>query len=470
LGYEGELEQASTLFRGRVDPVELVAEIEYTRILGVPNATVTVTVQDPQGLARAVDPMTAFVSTGPVSGFDLGDYSPATEIAPEVYEFTVPLSEKHVSVCALAFYWVDPADNTENITQRILWLDVNDDANIVDVIVTYSLTAATVQVKGDADTVSLHAEEFRGGVWTSVLDPTPAFNGPDGDRFSTDRRGAFSVDLDATERLLRVFGKNAGGDDGPREDVTIQALVPVTPPGPFRVTELLRDAPGGSPPFDPEEFSILVFFVAESEVDMVEYEYTFGSTLYSVQVPRASWSAQGGNTFSVVLEDNSSNVFNWNQTDETPISLAVRAFDSTSALLVEEIRVFRPADFASGVSLTDGVNTTVTSTFAVGTGLALDLSGTPTITSGIDISDGVNSDNTASLVIGSGLTLDLTGTPTISADAVPTTVSAGYGIFVSEPTPGDFEVEVDDFIADVTVDSAAPSSPPTRGGSIWFVV
>jgi hypothetical protein len=130
----------------------------------------------------------------------------------------VPLTEKHLSVAALAFYWLD-ADSTERVISQILWLDVGDDANIVFVTVSYDDRTATVTVKGDADTAELYAEESDdgdpAGTWYAVDTPTPSFTG---NRFATERRGTFSVQTRTDrERFFRVQGKNPDGRFGPYE-------------------------------------------------------------------------------------------------------------------------------------------------------------------------------------------------------------------------------------------------------------
>jgi hypothetical protein len=209
---------------GTLQP-DLNVRVEYDEDSDGPIARVIATVTDPFSRARPVDPMLAFVAPGPIDEIPpLGDalYVPqAIETSGPYdgsYVWEVALDEKHLSVAALAFYWLD-ADSTERVISQVLWLDVGDDANIVFVTVSYDQQTATVTVKGDADTDELYAEESDDGdpdgTWYSVVTPTPAFTG---DRFSTDRRGSFSVQTRTDrERFFRVYGRNFVGRDGPYE-------------------------------------------------------------------------------------------------------------------------------------------------------------------------------------------------------------------------------------------------------------
>jgi hypothetical protein len=213
-----------TPLAGTLQP-DLNVRIEYDEDSDGPIARVIATVTDPFARARAVDPMLAYVDTGPIDAVpELDDplyvAQPVETTAPYAgsYVWEVPLTEKHLSVAALAFYWLD-ADSTERVISQILWLDVGDDANIVFVTVSYDDRTATVTVKGDADTDELYAEESDDGdpdgTWYAVDTPTPAFTG---NRFSTDRRGTFSVQTRTDrERFFRVQGKNADGRFGPFE-------------------------------------------------------------------------------------------------------------------------------------------------------------------------------------------------------------------------------------------------------------
>lgn len=73
--------------------------------------------------------------------------------------FRLPVDEKHLALLSYVFYW-DTFGGEENFQQRILWIDVGDQANIIDTNVSYdSEGLATIRVKGDADTKELGVEE-----------------------------------------------------------------------------------------------------------------------------------------------------------------------------------------------------------------------------------------------------------------------------------------------------------------------
>lgn len=190
-------------------------------------------IDDPFNMLRDTDPVKAYVKNAPAKTVpdpidDEGDYvAKEAETSGEhegrwVWEAT--LDEKHLAVIAPAMYWINLSGST-SVEHKILWLDVGNEANLIDWSVSYDGTVAKVRVKGDADTDSLHAEEFDPDTetWGSVENPTPAFDGTDGDRFSTDRRGSFEVNVfDERIRELRVFGKNKDdGLRGPSEELEI---------------------------------------------------------------------------------------------------------------------------------------------------------------------------------------------------------------------------------------------------------
>ncbi|HEX7240640.1 MAG TPA: hypothetical protein VF263_10255, partial [Longimicrobiaceae bacterium] len=81
--------------------------------------------------------------------------------------------------------------------------------------VSYDRDQAIVAVTADTDTVSLHAEEKVGSAWGLPEGWTQT-------RFATGQRGSFTVTATtAGQRVFRVFGKNAAGEEGQREEVRV---------------------------------------------------------------------------------------------------------------------------------------------------------------------------------------------------------------------------------------------------------
>ena len=218
---------------GKLEP-DLRWQVERFRDgAGEPFARVRMTPIDPFARLRETDPIVGyqFPGVGDPPG-PLPSIPPVDQWTPKApesggafdgeYVWEVALGPKHFSVVGFAGYWLD-VDGAERVTERLLALDVSDDASIFSVEVSYDGTTAWVSVLGDADTASLHAEEStdEGSTWGAVDTPTPSFGGPDGDRFATEKRGEFSVQTRSDrQRILRVFGRNAQGLAG--EPVTVR--------------------------------------------------------------------------------------------------------------------------------------------------------------------------------------------------------------------------------------------------------
>lgn len=213
--------------------------LDYLDISGHPHVRVILDVTDPHGRLEKID---YFWDEGPISdipGLDqYGVWNPETPGGSR-YTQLVQLDEKHMGVLAFAAYWLD-ADEETRVFQKILWLDVGDEANIVNTSVYYSGDAARafVKVKGDADTRELHVEELRNGSWGPVHDPLSMISGT---RFQATRRGQFSVRTEEDPRLFRVWGKNDRGLDGPKEEVGVSSRLELdSDGGPVIILEQLN--------------------------------------------------------------------------------------------------------------------------------------------------------------------------------------------------------------------------------------
>ena len=420
--------------RGTLQP-DLVVRVEYDDDDGDPIARVIATVDDPFLRARPVDPMTAFVDTGPID--EIPELDDPLWVAQPIetsgpydgsYVWEVPLTEKHFSVAALAFYWLD-ADATERVINKVLWLDVGDDANIFNINVSYDDRTATVTVKGDADTAELFAEESDdgdpAGTWYSVIDPTPSFTG---DRFSTNRRGSFSVQtrLDR-ERFFRVFGKNFDGNPGPFEFFQVDRAIDAVIAEPdFVFTDILslrsttlRDA-----------FNVQMQFKAKAAVESVELQnFDIGGSpspsLEEIKVyNRAAWTNLGNDVFAITLRDSSNNIIQFPYDYGANIrvfGLAYDAVDGGGTLLAEDFLTLNIDDFFSGgvllatttadvatpiINIGSGLalNTTTSTISSTATGTVTSVGGTGTV-SGISLSGTVTT--SGNLTLGGALTANL---------------------------------------------------------------
>ena len=199
---------------------DFAISLEYFDQSGDPYVRVILDVTDPH---ESLDRVAYFWKSGPVDEVpDFGDFVPwSAQPGGLRYTQEIRLHEKHLGVLAFVAYWID-ADAEERRFHKILWLDIGDDANIVDTHVHYSgdTTTAFVKVKGDADTQSMYVEEFRGGSWGPVFEP---LSGVSGLQFSHTRRGQFSVRTEEDPRRFRVWGRNAQNKDGPSEEVFVSS-------------------------------------------------------------------------------------------------------------------------------------------------------------------------------------------------------------------------------------------------------
>lgn len=181
--------------------------------------TLRLTVTDPEALVASV----AFFVTGGTGVAGQRERTgphPADEVpAAGVHLKRVALHDSYATL-------VEPVVTLEDgstLRPGSETFDRNRTANLVGrPQVQYEGAQATVSVTGDADTVSLHAEEWTGSAWAAI----PGVATP----FATGQRGSFSVTAGATaQRRLRVFGRNGDGQAGPAEEVTLVRYLPPSP-------------------------------------------------------------------------------------------------------------------------------------------------------------------------------------------------------------------------------------------------
>jgi hypothetical protein len=453
-------------------PLDRVA-LEYYDIEGEPWVRAILTIKDEFGLLLEKDvpdnryPITFFKQSGnpdeggPVKGLPpVESYTPKDPEPSGDYEgkwvWELRLDEKHLGIIAYAMYWGDEED--PNVTQRILWLDVGDEANIAFIEVAYSENGdvATVQVKGDADTRSLHAEERISSIWTSVDTPTSRFTvagesyqgvynsgtsytqnqsvtyegntwiwnsaSPSGGglappggswvfatRFSTTRRGDFTVDTKATRREFRVWGRNQAGLDGPKDEFFINSNINVPPPGtqPFKIE---RASAGPPTTGDPDDFTIRLQFQASSDVNSIAVS-NFGEdgqvnppfdafTLSGINHNRSTWtSTAGGTAFYIDLKYSNGNVIQFPPDFPKDMRISATAYpniNSGGGAISDDFITLPLSQFGDGglvVSGTGGTKSVSSLTFS--TGLLFNTS-TSTVTVDPNTTGGVPTSRTIS--------------------------------------------------------------------------
>jgi hypothetical protein len=451
--------------RGTLQP-DLVVRVEYDDDDGDPIARVIATVDDPFLRARPVDPMTAFVDTGPID--EIPELDDPLWVAQPIetsgpydgsYVWEVPLTEKHFSVAALAFYWLD-ADATERVINKVLWLDVGDDANIFNINVSYDDRTATVTVKGDADTAELFAEESDdgdpAGTWYSVIDPTPSFAG---DRFSTNRRGSFSVQtrLDR-ERFFRVFGKNFDGNPGPFEFFQVdRAIDVVVAENQLQITDgRWTFGQGTSGQILDRQIALDLAIGTLVRSIRVAYGPTVAPTGSAIEGFRDT--DVDGSTIASLLDffvreetGTPGDVVDFPPTYDAPTQITVIAYDDvgggvgTGSVVGQQFRVFYPDDNPTTIAAQGPTGPAVLGDrLLIGSGLALStVSGNPSIAvtavSGVSSITGttnqvIASASTGDVILSLPQNVNTTATPTFGGATIDGSIGVRAASTTSSPT------------------------------------
>lgn len=331
------------------------------------------------------------------------------------YTQDVALSEKHLGVLAFAGYWND-INNTERVTSKVLWLDVGDNANIIYLVVSYDDNGSTalIEVRGDADTQELRAQEFISGSWTTVASPTPSFT--DTTRFSSTRTGSFSVVTDINQRRFRAWGRNANDIDGPFNEFSINSSLDITGGGSTAVSIIGVEgieAQSGSLSLD--DRSILVTFRATSEVESIRFlnnRITAGSPDLdsSYLAVSSSWTPLSGDLYTWVITDDSGVPIDFPaRTYGSDIGITLVPYSNISGSepsLGSAVTVFNlNAFFPTGLAWNNGSTGVVSNQVFVGQGLLLNATAIPSISldlSTLDTPLGVPQGGTGLSVIPSG--------------------------------------------------------------------
>ena len=173
------------------------------------DVTLGVRITDPRGVVSEVRFYTLVlgVRTGPIA---------ATASDGNYYAFTLALDPKHP-------VGIQPEvmrnDGFPPILGEMYTADTDKRADIKDV---RSGVGNEVLVDADTDTVSLHYKE--------VVSGTPGAETSIPPRVSDPRFGVFSPAPGATERLFRIYGKNAAGDAGDYVEWKVKVNTAVVPP------------------------------------------------------------------------------------------------------------------------------------------------------------------------------------------------------------------------------------------------
>ena len=456
---------------------ELIAEIEYfsEQTNGEIDkfARVILEVKDPFGRLVETDPIRAFAEEGPIDALPPVDqYTPK---APEAsgehegkYVWEVPLNEKHFSVVAIAAHWLDFQQN-EKTVQKILWLDIGDEANIVYIDITYDSGVATVRIKGDADTQSLHIEELDGATWTGVFetDPltdeegtthqgawdentsysfqqsvtyegivywwtddtnnsttgTPPTNEAGWDhatRISDNRRGEFKVDVQESERTLRVRGKNPKDEFGPWEEFGIDAEIDV-PPADESDVEIQNVSWIVGSTFDFRYIRVMAWI--DDSVQSVRFfhdaaEAPTGDDLSdNFLLTRTEISPDADGNFTIRMKDEQGNLVDYPYDYGSDIRVRLVAYDNVEGtdpvhdisqvvILLDEASLFNGAQTYISSELSIASNS-----LNIGEGIKLESTSAPSIS--LDLSDriiavseggtGLDAVPEGSLLVGSGI-------------------------------------------------------------------